>query len=191
MNQPPLYFPEKFPTLETERLLLRETIDSDAAHLFELRSSEQTMRYIDLEPWKEKKEAQERIVDMVKWFKEKEAIQWAISLKGSSEQIGLVCLLRMKKENFRTEIGYMINPTYQRKGIALEAVTKIIDYAFNTMHFHSIEANINPLNTPSIILCEKVGFVKEAHFKENHFFRDTFYDTAIYSKLNPSHQPKY
>lgn len=185
MQQLPLYFPEKFPVLETERLLLRETMDSDADQLFELRSSEQTMRYIDLEPWKEKKEAQERIVDMVKWFKEKEAIQWAITLKGNSQLLGLVCLLRMKKENYRTEIGYMIHPAYQRKGITLEAVNKTIEYAFNTMNFHSIEANINPLNNASISLCEKAGFIKEAYFRENHFFKGKFYDTIIYSKLKP------
>lgn len=185
--QSPLYFPEKFPVLETERLILREQVETDVDSLFTLRSSQETMRYIDLDPWKEKKEAQQRITDMVKWFNEKESIQWTITLRGSNEQIGLVCLLRMKKENYRTEIGYMVNPLHQKKGITLEAVNKIIDYAFNTMHFHSIEANINPLNNASISLCQKAGFVKEAHFRENHFFRGKFYDTAVYSKLNPNH----
>jgi RimJ/RimL family protein N-acetyltransferase len=47
-----------------------------------------------------------------------------------------------------------------------------------------IEALLSPANTGSSAVLESTGFVKEAHLKENFYFRGKFDDTLIYSKLN-------
>jgi ribosomal-protein-alanine N-acetyltransferase len=67
-----------------------------------------------------------------------------------------------------------------------EAMDIVLDYGFNIMQLHSIEANVDPGNIASIKLLEKNGFVKEAHFKENLFFNGKFLDTVIYSLINPA-----
>jgi ribosomal-protein-alanine N-acetyltransferase len=51
------------------------------------------------------------------------------------------------------------------------------------MQLHSIEAHINPANAPSAALLEKKGFIREAYFKEDYFFRGQFFDSAVYSLL--------
>ena len=66
-----------------------------------------------------------------------------------------------------------------------EAMDAVLEYGFKEMKLHSIEANVDPGNQPSIKLLEKKGFIKEAHFKENMFFNGSFLDSAIYSLLNP------
>jgi ribosomal-protein-alanine N-acetyltransferase len=52
------------------------------------------------------------------------------------------------------------------------------------MNLHSIEAVVNPKNMASIRVLEKLGFVREAYFKENYYVKDKFFDTAIYSLLS-------
>ena len=65
-----------------------------------------------------------------------------------------------------------------------EAIEKVIQFGFNNMKLHSIEANINPDNLASAQLLKKFKFVKEAYFKENYFFNGKFLDSEIYSLLH-------
>jgi len=51
------------------------------------------------------------------------------------------------------------------------------------MKLHSIEANVNPLNEKSKKVLERVGFKKEAYFRENYLFDGKFLDSVIYSLL--------
>ena len=89
----------------------------------------------------------------------------------------------MKKEHYRAEIGYVLNPAFWKKGIMKEAILAVLGYGFDVMHLHSIEANINPGNAASAGVLEATGFIKEAYFKEDFFFDGTFRDTIIYSRL--------
>ena len=62
-----------------------------------------------------------------------------------------------------------------------EALPVAMGYGFDTLHLHSIEANVDPLNSQSVLLLERVGFVKEAHFRESDFYNGKFNDRAVYS----------
>ena len=64
-----------------------------------------------------------------------------------------------------------------------EAILAVLDFGFDTMHLHSIEANISPGNAASAGVLEATGFIKEAYFKEDFYYDGTFRDTVIYSKL--------
>ncbi len=97
--------------------------------------------------------------------------------------IGTIGLWRIIKEHYRAEIGYMLLPEHWKKGFAKEAVLKVVEYGFDEMKLHSIEAHINPKNAASAGLLEITGFVREAYFKEDFFFNGAFEDTAIYSLL--------
>jgi ribosomal-protein-alanine N-acetyltransferase len=113
-----------------------------------------------------------------------EGINWAITLKDNPKLIGIIGHYRIKPEHYRAEIGYMLLPEYQGKGIISEAVREAVKYGFNVMNLHSIEAIIAPENYSSAKVLEKNGFVKEAHLRENEFYEGRFLDTVIYSILN-------
>ena len=66
-----------------------------------------------------------------------------------------------------------------------EAMKGVLQYGFETMKLHSVEANVNPGNNASTKVLEKNGFVKEAYFKENYYYNGKFIDSAIYSLLTP------
>jgi ribosomal-protein-alanine N-acetyltransferase len=113
-----------------------------------------------------------------------DGISWAVTLKDDGKLIGTIGFWRMMKEHYRAEIGYMLHPQFQGKGIMQEAMTIVLDYGFNTMKLHSVEANVNPANTASIKFLERNRFQREAYFKENFYYGGKFLDSAIYSLLN-------
>lgn len=179
----PVFTP--FPQLKTTRLLLRRITKTDAAALLSLRSSEKVMQYIDKERTKTMQEVQALVERIDNDLNNNDGINWAISLKEKPEiLIGTIGFWRIIKQHYRAEIGYMIHPDYWGKGLMKEAVTAVIDFGFNNINLHSIEAHINPGNAASAALLETTGFVREAYFKEDFFFRGEFLDTAIYSLLN-------
>ena len=110
-------------------------------------------------------------------------INWAITLKGNPKLIGIIGHYRIQPENHRCEIGYMILPQYNEQGIVSEAIKMILEYGFNDLQMHSIEAVIDPENKASERVLQKNGFVKEAHILENELWEGKFWDSVIYSIL--------
>jgi ribosomal-protein-alanine N-acetyltransferase len=173
-----------FPNLETERLHLRRVVNDDVNEIFALRSDKETMKYIPRPLVKTKEDALEHIALIDSKIDINEGINWAITLKNNPKLIGLIGHYRIKPEHYRAEIGYMLLPEYQGKGIITEAIKEVVKYGFEKMKLHSIEAVIDPENLISEKVLQKNGFVKEAHLKENECFEGRFLDTVIYSILN-------
>lgn len=173
-----------FPEIKTERLLLRRMTEADAPELLFLRSDETVMKYIDREKAKSVEDVTIFIQTVNANIDKNESIMWAISLKENPDTlIGNISFWRIINQHYRAEIGYMLHPVFWGKGIMKEALLATIDFGFNQMKLHSIEAHINPDNIASGMLLEKTGFVREAYFKEDFCFRGKFIDTAIYSLL--------
>jgi [ribosomal protein S5]-alanine N-acetyltransferase len=51
--------------------------------------------------------------------------------------------------------------SFSRKGLMTEALRAAVDYAFNDLGMHRLEANIQPENRASIALVRRLGFQKE------------------------------
>ncbi len=172
-----------FKNLESDRLLLRRITNDDVQEVFELRSDTEMMKYIPRPLLTHRDEALAHIKMINDKIENNEGINWAVTLKGSPKLLGVFGLYRIQWEHFRAEIGYMLLPEYQGKGITTEAISLLIDYGFKEMKMHSLEAVIDPRNTASARVLEKSKFRKEAHFIENECYDGVFRDTAIYSLL--------
>ena len=175
---------QPFPELVTEKLSFRQLLPGDAKELFQLRSDEKVNRFLTRNPSRTIEEAGAFINKINRAIKNNESIYWGITLKTDNKLIGTICLWNIQPENYRAEIGYELNPDYWGKGIMKEAIPKIIEYAFETMKLHSIEADVDPGNSQSVILLEKNGFIKEGHFRESTYFNGKFSDRAVYSLVN-------
>jgi len=173
-----------FPEIQTERLLLRRMTTNDAEEILYLRSNDDVMKYIDRERTKSIEDAKSFLDKIDASLNSNNGIMWGITLKENpGKLIGNIGYWRLIKEHYRAEVGYMLHPSFWKKGIMKEALLRVIDFAFDDMNLHSIEANINPGNTASATLLESTGFIKEAYFKEDFFFNGAFHDTIIYSRL--------
>jgi ribosomal-protein-alanine N-acetyltransferase len=173
-----------FPNLETERLLLEQVTVDNVDDIFELRSNKEVMKYIPRPLLQNKEEALELIATLNDKIENNIGINWGIRLKNEPKVIGIIGHYRINPEHYRAEVGYMLLPEYNGKGIISEALQKVVEYGFKEMRLHSIEAILDPKNAGSEKVLLKNGFVKEAHLLENEYYDGRFLDTLIYSILN-------
>lgn len=177
-----------FPTIDSERFHFRSLHEDDAHEVFALRSDKKIMKYIPRPIAKNLEDALEHIKTVKETIEKKDGINWAITFKGQPKLIGIIGIYRIKKEDHRGEIGYILLPEHHNKGIISEAIQTVLTYAFETIGFYSIEAVIDPDNVASERVLIKAGFVKEAHIKENVFWDGQYLDTVIYSLLRRNFQ---
>ena len=163
---------------------LRRVVKKDVNEVFALRSNPETMKYIPRPLLVTKEDALEHIKMIDAKIENNEGINWAIISKDNQNLIGIIGLYRIKPEHFRAEIGYMLLPEHHGKGITTESIKEAVNYGFEIMKLHSIEAIIDSDNYASERVLQKSGFVKEAHLKENEYYEGRFLDTVIYSILN-------
>lgn len=64
-----------------------------------------------------------------------------------------------------------------------EALRAALDYGFDHMNLHSVEAGVTPGNEASTRMLEKLGSHLEGHLRENFWAEDRFVDSLIYSLL--------
>lgn len=174
---------DPFPIVESERLRFRKLTDADAPEVLVLRGNPETMRFIPRPLLTDIDGALEHIKMINDKIVENTDINWAVTKKDNDKCIGIMGFYRTQPEHFRSELGYMILSEYWGKGYVSEAVNTLLDFAFNTLNFHSIEAVIDSRHKASERVLQKNGFTKEAHFVENFYYNNEFTDTVIYSLL--------
>ncbi len=173
--------PDKKIMIQTDRLILRRYCKDDLQDLFEYLSDEEVVKY---EPYKPMSLA-ETSEELDERISTDEMI--AVVLKATNKLIGNVYL--GKREFDSLEIGYVFNKQYWGQGYAKESCDALIKKAFSE-GIHRIFAECDPCNSSSWRLLESLGFVKEAHFKQNVFFwkddkgNPIWKDTFVYSILN-------
>jgi ribosomal-protein-alanine N-acetyltransferase len=174
---------QHFPTLESERLVLREITAADADELFNIFSDEETMQYWSCRPYTSIVQAHKLIESLTETTRQEMGIHWAITLRGENRLIGRCGYNEWRKPHRRGEISYIIARNDWGKGIAREALHLILDYGFTEMNLHSIEAGVTPGNEGSTRMLERLGFCLEGHLRESYFAEDHFVDSLIYSLL--------
>jgi len=174
---------KSFPEFETERLRFRKIYVSDAKEIFLIRSNDDVMRFMDVPRHHSISDSEKLIETAEESYKNETGMNWAIIEKHSQSFIGYIGFIRIFSEHCRAEIGYVLKPEYWGKGYMFETINRLVRFGFEEMKLHSIEANVNPLNERSKKVLERVGFKKEAHFRENYLFNGEFLDSIIYSLL--------
>ena len=170
-----------FPVLKTERLYLRSFLVKDAKDLLEMRTDDRVMKYLGRDKMKDLTEAKAYIQKVNKEAQNNKIIEWAITL--NHKFIGKLGYWQIMPQHRRAEIGYTLMTEYFGRGLMSEAVAAVLQYGFEEMNLHSIEANVDPRNLKSVQLLTRNGFVKEGHFKENYFYDGLFTDTGSYGLL--------
>ncbi len=174
-----------FPVIQTERLILRQINAADTDDIFNHRSNTDVIKYLDRPVIISREEAVHHIQILNIQSENNESVVWGVALKGQQNLIGTIAFHRIDKLHYRAEIGYMLMPPFWRQGFMSEALKAVIQFGFEVMQLHTIEAQINPHNMASAQILEKFNFVKEAHFKENYLFNGKFVDSVVYSLINP------
>lgn len=109
---------------------------------------------------------------------------FAIAYKADSQFIGLIALkLRSRKYN-SGEVWYKLHPSYWGRGFGTEALDRVLDFGFDTLHLHRIEAGCAVNNTASIKLLEKVGMIREGRKRQVLPLKSGWSDNFEYAILD-------
>ena len=172
-----------FPRLETARLVLREIIPTDAGDLFHIFSDEEAMRYWSFRPYTSVDQARGLIERIAEATLAGAGIHWAITLRGDERLVGKCGYNEWRKTHRRGDISYIVAREQRGKGIVSEALGAMLDYGFDHMNLHSVEAGVTPGNDASTRMLQRLGFRLEGHLRENFLTDRGFVDSLIYSLL--------
>lgn len=175
-----------FPKLETTHFFLREVKEQDCNEIYDIYSDEEAVQYQQIEPMKSMEQAKKSVTHFLNSYKNKKFIRWCIADKNYDKVVGLITLHDFDSWNSKAEIGYMLNKKYWKQNIMSESGQKVIEYAFEIIELHRIEAMIHPENIASNKLNIKLGFKSEGLKKSVSYNRKTgkYEDSLIYGLIN-------
>lgn len=170
-------------TFDTSDLHLRPSNATDAQSMFSMLSDPESMKYWCTETISDLEAAVEALNKDLESDAQGNSMCWAVCLKGQDKMIGKCILFQFSQQNRRAEIGYLLNRDYWRQGLMHQALEAIIDFAFNTLDLHRIEADVDTQNAASLGLLKKLGFKQEGLFKERWFVYDKWQDSVMLGLL--------
>lgn len=157
--------------LQTERLLLREILDTDLEGMFALDNNPNVHRYLGKNPILTIDKSQEYINNIRGQYVTHGIGRYAVILKETNQFIGW-CGIKYITEpenghvNFH-EIGYRFIEDYWGKGYGYESAKAWLDYGFNTMNIKTIYASAHIDNKGSRHILENLGMQAKNEFECN------------------------
>lgn len=123
------------------------------------------------------------------WFdnilkdKSNRSIYFGIEFIAKKELIGYVSLININWIDRICHFGILIgNDEYRGVGIGSEAMTIIINYAFNILNLRKITLQVVEGNK-AMNLYKKVGFKQEGKLEKHHYYNGNYYDVYILSLI--------
>jgi len=171
-------------TGETERMSLRPYRRSDYVEFADLHGREQVARYL---PWKvrnadESQTALERHMDM-RLESDCDGITLAGIDKDTGRLAGEFVLFLRSVEHRGGELGYILHPEFQGRGLATEGARAVLKFGFEVTGLHRIIARIDARNSTSAAVLDRLGLRKEAYLVKNEHFKGEWSDEANYAML--------
>jgi ribosomal-protein-alanine N-acetyltransferase len=171
-------------TIHTERTSMRPWNEDDASDLFEVFSSPEAMRFWNAPPTPSVDAVRANIARSIAAPAEVHK-SFAIILRETGRAIGLVNYHHREPANRRLEIGYILSPAHQGRGLAHEAVSAFVTFCFIEFACNRVEALTDPENVASSKLLERLGFKCEGGpLRQRILLGDgTFGDQVVYALL--------
>jgi ribosomal-protein-alanine N-acetyltransferase len=173
----------EFPTITTERFVLRQFTSSDLEQVFKGLSHPDVIKYYGISF-----DSLEATKEQITWFKDLEkngtGIWWAICKKEDLSFLGAGGLNDFEKENRKAEIGFWLLPENWGKGIMKEVMPLICEYGFKSLKLHRIEGFVDSKNTNCKNGLQKIDFDFEGTMKECEFKNGEYVSVDIYSAIN-------
>ena len=145
--------------LQTERLILRRFVESDAEAMFQnWASSAENLIYVTWDPHPDVEVTRNSILNWVASYANPNYYKWAICLKENPEQvIGDISIVAIDENDSSCEIGYVLGEAYWGNGMMTEALKVVLDFCFTQAGFQKVRARYVSLNPASGRVMEKAG----------------------------------
>ena len=147
--------------LKTQRLILREFRQEDLAQLAPILADPQVMKFsptgiLSVE------QTRMKINGFIASYEKHGFGKWAILLKECNKLIGYCGIAVEQVDNvYEPEIGYRLAPEFWGRGLATEATSATIQYGFEQFKLPYLLGIVEPANTASVRVLEKLGMKYE------------------------------
>jgi len=173
-----------FPTLKTQRLLLRAFQDADAAEVQRLAGNKAIAHMTTHIPHPyEDGMAEKWIASHHSDFESGESIIFAIILKDEGTLIGSIAFTKIEQDDLRASLGYWIGEPFWGKGYATEASLEILKYGFETLNLNRIYADYMGTNLASGKVLRNIGMKHEGTLRQHSQMWDKVEDLELYGIL--------
>ena len=171
------------PTLESERLVLRRMNVSDCFDMYEYSRIKSVSEFLSWYPHPDVEYTKAYLQSLKGYYAAGLFYDWAVVLKSEDKMIGTCGFTNIYPQHDSAEIGYVINPAYRGKGIAVEAAMRVIDFGFSELGLNRIEAKYIVGNDASRRVMEKLGMSFEGVMRSSMLVKDRYRDIGVFSIL--------
>ena len=170
------------PTLVGETLSLRDLRRSDAASLFSMLTTEEVSRFISPPP--ATVEEFERFID---WTHEKRTAGtyacFAVVPQGMDTAIGIFQVRALGSDFQIAEWGFALGSPFWGRGLFVEGATLVLQFAFDELGVHRLEARSSVENGRGIGALRKVRAVPEGVLRRAFLKDGRYHDQILWSIL--------
>lgn len=148
--------------LETQRLILRRFVKTDAEPMYRNWASDPEVTKYLTWPTHESIEVSQWVVDdWISHYSEDAYYQWAIVPKDVGEPIGSIAVVSHDDRMAKVEIGYCIGKNWWHRGYMTEALNAVIGFFFDKVGVYRVQACHDPNNPHSGAVMQKCGMTYE------------------------------
>ncbi|MDR3428947.1 GNAT family protein [Silvimonas sp.] len=166
-----------FPTLHTERLILRAFTQADAPALFAIHSDAQAMQWFGSDPVVDQLGADALLAFFINLpHMAAPGMRWAIERRDDARLIGSCGVFKWNKSWRSCSLGYELAHPAWGHGYMREALESVIGWALEGMQLNRIEALVHPRNTPSLRVLENLGFAREGQLRQGGYWLEQYHD---------------
>ena len=173
---------EGLPVLGGELVTLRELRQSDAVSLFALLTTEDVTRFISPPPT-----TVEGFERFIAWtIRQRSAgtyVCFAVTLRGSDTAIGIFQVRLLDSDFGGAEWGFVLGSPFWGTGVFQDAAALVLEFVFETLGVHRLEARAAVLNGRGNGALQKMGAVQEAVLRKSFLCNGQYVDQVLYAIL--------
>ena len=171
------------PILTGDQVTLRELRISDAPTLFAMLSTDEVTRFISPPPT-----TVAGFERFIAWTQKQRAagtyICYGIVPNGHEAAVGLIQVRQLEPAFGTAEWGFALGSAYWGSGIFVEAAELVVDFAFDTIGVHRLEARAAVKNGRGNGALRKLGAVQEGVLRRSFFRNGEYIDQVMWAILD-------
>ena len=172
----------QFPTIQTNRLLLRQFVESDLENVFKGLSDPEIIKFYGVS-YKTIEDTKEQMKFFADLEKNETGIWWAVCSLDNATFYGAGGLNSLSKEHKKAEIGFWLLKNYWGQGIMRETMPIICNYGFEQLGLHRIEGIVETDNLNCKNAMKKLDFKHEGTMKDFEIKNGRFISLDMYARL--------
>jgi ribosomal-protein-alanine N-acetyltransferase len=178
---------QALPVLESQAITLRELRASDAPSLLAMLATEEVARFISPPPT-----TVDGFERFIAWTQRERAagtyVCFGVVPHGMEHAVGLFQVRQLDPGFDTAEWGFAIGSEFWGTGVFVDAARQVVNFAFNTVGVHRLEARAAVKNGRGNGALRKLGAVQEGVLRKSFLRNGEYLDQVLWSILDDEWQ---